>query len=64
MLLHGVLNLVGKLVSAERRLFLTRMLIGLQLSGLGLDSLLKGLFAATGLKSIAKAAGLDKMLNF
>ncbi|VDC05301.1 unnamed protein product [Peniophora sp. CBMAI 1063] len=39
-------------------------LVSRLLSGLGLDSLLKGLFAATGLKSIAKATGLDKMLNF
>jgi len=45
LLLAGVLNLVGKL-----------------LSGLGLDGLLKGLFAATGLDKIYKGLGLDKML--
>jgi len=43
LLLAGVLNLVGKL-----------------LSGLGLDSLLKGIVAATGLDKIYKGLGLDK----
>ena len=48
--------------------------VGLLLSGvlnlvsnilkpLGLDGLLKGLFAATGLDKIYKGLGLDKMLN-
>ncbi|VDC01724.1 unnamed protein product [Peniophora sp. CBMAI 1063] len=46
LLLHGVLNLVGKL-----------------LSGLGLDSLLKGIFAAAGLDKIYKSIGLDKVLG-
>ncbi|KAH8929436.1 hypothetical protein BT69DRAFT_1235884 [Atractiella rhizophila] len=46
LLLAGVLNLVGKL-----------------LSGLGLDSLLKGIVAATGLDKIYKSLGLDKWLN-
>ncbi|KAH6874996.1 hypothetical protein BKA70DRAFT_1394698 [Coprinopsis sp. MPI-PUGE-AT-0042] len=43
LLLAGVLNLVGNL-----------------LSGLGLDGLLKGILAATGLKGICKSLGLDK----
>ncbi|KAH6916607.1 hypothetical protein BKA70DRAFT_1417390 [Coprinopsis sp. MPI-PUGE-AT-0042] len=43
LLLAGVLNLVGNL-----------------LSGLGLDGLLKGILAATGLKQICKGLGLDK----
>ncbi|KAF6743872.1 hypothetical protein DFP72DRAFT_993608 [Ephemerocybe angulata] len=47
LLLAGVLNLVGNL-----------------LSGLGLDGLLKGIFAATGLTQIYKGLGLDKMLNY
>ncbi|KAF5339122.1 hypothetical protein D9611_011171 [Ephemerocybe angulata] len=47
LLLAGVLNLVGNL-----------------LSGLGLDGLLKGIFAATGLAQIYKGLGLDKMLNY
>ncbi|KAJ7217341.1 hypothetical protein GGX14DRAFT_391139 [Mycena pura] len=46
LLLAGVLNLVGRL-----------------LSGLGLDGLLKGLVAATGLDKIYKGLGLDKWLN-
>jgi len=46
LLLAGVLNLVGKL-----------------LSGLGLDGLLKGIVAATGLDKIYKGLGLDKWLN-
>ncbi|KAI0029883.1 hypothetical protein K488DRAFT_6479, partial [Vararia minispora EC-137] len=46
LLLAGVLNLVGRL-----------------LSGLGLDSLLKGIVAATGLDKIYKGLGLDKWLN-
>ncbi|KAJ7221828.1 hypothetical protein B0H12DRAFT_1060669 [Mycena haematopus] len=46
LLLAGVLNLVGKL-----------------LSGLGLDSLLKGIVAATGLDKIYKGLGLDKWLK-
>ena len=46
LLLAGVLNLVGNL-----------------LSGLGLDGLLKGIFAATGLSQIYKGLGLDKWLN-
>jgi hypothetical protein len=46
LLLAGVLNLVGKL-----------------LSGLGLDSLLKGLVAATGLDKIYKGLGLDKWMS-
>ncbi|KAJ3720227.1 hypothetical protein DFJ43DRAFT_1096284 [Lentinula guzmanii] len=44
MLLAGVLNLVGNL-----------------LSGLGLDSLLKGIFAATGLDKIYQGLGLGKL---
>ncbi|KAF9002905.1 hypothetical protein BDQ17DRAFT_1390586 [Cyathus striatus] len=47
LLLTGVLNLVGKL-----------------LSGLGLDSLLKGIISATGLDKIYKGLGLDKWLNY
>ena len=47
LLLAGVLNLVGNL-----------------LSGLGLDGLLKGILAATGLKSICKALGLDKWFDY
>ncbi|KAH6916605.1 hypothetical protein BKA70DRAFT_1215104 [Coprinopsis sp. MPI-PUGE-AT-0042] len=47
LLLAGVLNLVGNL-----------------LSGLGLDGLLKGIFAATGLSQIYKGLGLDKWLNY
>ncbi|KAJ3534819.1 hypothetical protein NMY22_g6754 [Coprinellus aureogranulatus] len=47
LLLAGVLNLVGNL-----------------LSGLGLDGLLKGIFAATGLQQIYKGLGLDKWLNY
>ncbi|KAJ7023847.1 hypothetical protein C8F04DRAFT_969739 [Mycena alexandri] len=46
LLLAGVLNLVGKL-----------------LSGLGLDGLLKGIVAATGLDKIYRGLGLDKWLN-
>jgi len=46
LLLTGVLNLVGKL-----------------LSGLGLDSLLKGIVAATGLDKIYKGLGLGKYLG-
>ncbi|KAJ7676966.1 hypothetical protein DFH06DRAFT_1169443 [Mycena polygramma] len=46
LLLAGVLNLLGKL-----------------LSGLGLDSLLKGLFCAAGLDKIYKGLGLDKVLK-
>ncbi|KAJ7460196.1 hypothetical protein FB451DRAFT_1045481 [Mycena latifolia] len=46
LLLAGVLNLVGRL-----------------LSGLGLDGLLKGIVAATGLDKIYKGLGLDKWLN-
>ncbi|KAJ6555401.1 hypothetical protein DFH09DRAFT_1165308 [Mycena vulgaris] len=46
LLLAGVLNLVGKL-----------------LSGLGLDSLLKGIVAATGLDKIYNGLGLGKWLN-
>jgi hypothetical protein len=46
LLLAGVLNLVGKL-----------------LSGLGLDSLLKGIMSATGLDKIYKGLGLDKWLK-
>ncbi|KAJ7137396.1 hypothetical protein C8R43DRAFT_1238920 [Mycena crocata] len=46
LLLAGVLNLVGRL-----------------LSGLGLDSLLKGIVAATGLDKIYKGFGLDKWLK-
>ncbi|KAJ7028541.1 hypothetical protein C8F04DRAFT_963934 [Mycena alexandri] len=46
LLLAGVLNLVGRL-----------------LSGLGLDSLLKGIVAATGLDKIYRGLGLDKWLN-
>ena len=38
-------------------------LVSRLLSGLGLDSLLKGLFSATGLSAIAKGLGLDKMLG-
>lgn len=47
LLLAGVLNLVGNL-----------------LSGLGLDGLLKGIFAATGLTQIYKGLGLDRWLNY
>ncbi|KAF9499755.1 hypothetical protein BDN71DRAFT_1441326 [Pleurotus eryngii] len=47
LLLAGVLNLLGKL-----------------LSGLGLDSLLKGIISATGLASIYKGLGLDKWLKY
>ncbi|KAF8155311.1 hypothetical protein K438DRAFT_1987030 [Mycena galopus ATCC 62051] len=47
LLLAGVLNLVGKL-----------------LSGLGLDSLLKGIVSATGLDKIYKGLGLDKWLKY
>ncbi|KAF8177062.1 hypothetical protein K438DRAFT_1939138 [Mycena galopus ATCC 62051] len=47
LLLAGVLNLVGKL-----------------LSGLGLDSLLKGIVAATGLDKMCKGLGLDKLLKY
>jgi len=39
-------------------------LVSRLLSGLGLSSLLDGIMTATGLKSITKAAGLDKFLNF
>ncbi|KAJ7137376.1 hypothetical protein C8R43DRAFT_1202963 [Mycena crocata] len=46
LLLAGVLNLVGRL-----------------LSGLGLDSLLKGIVSATGLDKIYKGLGLDKWLK-
>ncbi|KAJ7162182.1 hypothetical protein C8R46DRAFT_1177568 [Mycena filopes] len=46
LLLSGVLNLVGRL-----------------LSGLGLDSMLKGIVAATGLDKIYKGLGLGKWLN-
>ncbi|TFK36461.1 hypothetical protein BDQ12DRAFT_755722 [Crucibulum laeve] len=46
LLLTGVLNLVGKL-----------------LSGLGLDSLLKGIVSATGLDKIYKGLGLDKYMG-
>jgi len=46
LLLAGVLNLVGNL-----------------LSGLGLDCLLKGILAATGLQQIYKGLGLEKWLN-
>ncbi|KIK56354.1 hypothetical protein GYMLUDRAFT_174345 [Collybiopsis luxurians FD-317 M1] len=46
MLLAGVLNLLGNL-----------------LSGLGLDSLLKGIVAATGLDKIYSGLGLGKWLN-
>ncbi|KAF8155313.1 hypothetical protein K438DRAFT_2026415 [Mycena galopus ATCC 62051] len=46
LLLAGVLNLVGKL-----------------LSGLGLDSLLKGIVAATGLDKLYRGLGLDKWLK-
>jgi len=46
LLLAGVLNLLGKL-----------------LSGLGLDSLLKGIVAATGLDKIYAGLGLGKWLN-
>ncbi|KAH8832979.1 hypothetical protein DL96DRAFT_1523253 [Flagelloscypha sp. PMI_526] len=46
LLLAGVLNLVGRL-----------------LSGLGLDSLLKGIVAATGLDKIYSGLGLGKWLN-
>ncbi|KIM75563.1 hypothetical protein PILCRDRAFT_827115 [Piloderma croceum F 1598] len=46
LLLAGVLNLLGKL-----------------LSGLGLDSLLKGIVAATGLDKIYSGLGLGKWLN-
>ncbi|PVF95419.1 hypothetical protein CPB86DRAFT_827953 [Serendipita vermifera] len=46
LLLAGVLNLVGKL-----------------LSGLGLDSLLKGIISATGLDKIYSGLGLGKWLN-
>lgn len=46
LLLTGVLNLVGRL-----------------LSGLGLDSLLKGIVAATGLDKIFRGLGLDKWLK-
>ncbi|KIY66529.1 hypothetical protein CYLTODRAFT_491376 [Cylindrobasidium torrendii FP15055 ss-10] len=46
LLLAGVLNLVGNL-----------------LSGLGLDSLLKGIVAATGLDKIYNSLGLGKWLN-
>ncbi|VDC01723.1 unnamed protein product [Peniophora sp. CBMAI 1063] len=38
-------------------------LVSRLLSGLGLDSLLKGLFSATGLSAIAKGLQLDKMLG-
>ena len=38
-------------------------LVSRLLSGLGLDSLLKGLFSAMGLSAIAKGLGLDKMLG-
>ncbi|KAF8155312.1 hypothetical protein K438DRAFT_1987031 [Mycena galopus ATCC 62051] len=47
LLLAGVLNLVGKL-----------------LSGLGLDSLLKGIVSATGLDKMCKGLGLDKWLKY
>ncbi|KAJ6489038.1 hypothetical protein C8R45DRAFT_929732 [Mycena sanguinolenta] len=46
LLLAGVLNLVGKL-----------------LSGLGLDSLLKGIVSATGLDKMYRGLGLDKWLK-
>ncbi|KAK7055940.1 Lea domain-containing protein [Favolaschia claudopus] len=46
LLLTGVLNLVGRL-----------------LSGLGLDSLLKGIVSATGLDKIYKGLGIDKWLK-
>jgi len=46
LLLAGVLNLLGKL-----------------LSGLGLDGLLKGIVAATGLDKIYAGLGLDKWLK-
>ncbi|KAJ6555427.1 hypothetical protein DFH09DRAFT_1492709 [Mycena vulgaris] len=47
LLLTGVLNLVGKL-----------------LSGLGLDSLLKGIVSATGLDKIYNGLGLGKIFNY
>ncbi|KAJ7044959.1 hypothetical protein C8F04DRAFT_1026202 [Mycena alexandri] len=47
LLLTGVLNLVGKL-----------------LSGLGLDSLFKGIMGATGLSAIFKGLGIDKMMGY
>jgi len=47
LLLTGVLNLLGNL-----------------LSGLGLDSLLKGILSATGLSQIYKGLGLDKWLKY
>jgi hypothetical protein len=46
LLLTGVLNLVGRL-----------------LSGLGLDSLLKGIVSATGLDKMYKGLGIDKWLS-
>jgi hypothetical protein len=46
LLLAGVLNLVGRL-----------------LSGLGLDSLLKGIISATGLDKIYNGLGLGKWLK-
>ncbi|KAJ7874399.1 hypothetical protein B0H13DRAFT_2057723 [Mycena leptocephala] len=46
LLLGGVLNLVGRL-----------------LSGLGLDGLLKGIIAATGLDKIYRGLGLDKWMK-
>ncbi|TEB38376.1 hypothetical protein FA13DRAFT_1809617 [Coprinellus micaceus] len=39
-------------------------LVGNLLAGLGLDGLLKGIFAATGLSQIYKGLGLDKMLSY
>lgn len=39
-------------------------LVSKLLSGLGLDGILTGLAGATGLSSIAKGLGLDKMLGF
>jgi hypothetical protein len=38
-------------------------LVGQLLKGLGLDGLLKGIVAATGLDKIFKGLGVDKLLN-
>ncbi|KAJ7200756.1 hypothetical protein GGX14DRAFT_466081 [Mycena pura] len=39
-------------------------LLGSLLKGLGLDGLLKGIYAATGLDKIYKGLGLDKMMKY
>ena len=72
LLLSGVLNLLGRLVSETHTtrsclLYLCKndscFVVTSQLSGLGLDSLLKGIVAAMGLDKIYSGLGLNKWLN-